>query len=257
MYDTFSDDYDRFVNWPNRLAGELPFLEATLATVPQPDGNPARLLDAACGTGMHAIAIAALGHKVSAADLFPGMVEKSLRNARDASVNLDVRTAGFGELAPTFGASRFDLLLCLGNSLPHLLSPTGLEAALADFALCLRPGGVVLIQNRNFDLVMAGQERWMDPQTHTEGDLEWVFQRFYDFEPDGLIRFNIVTLNRQGQGDWSADVATTFLRPQLQAELVEYLTRAGYRDIRAYGSTQGEEFDPTASGNLILTAALA
>ena len=26
MYDLLSRDYDRFVNWPNRLAFEMPFL---------------------------------------------------------------------------------------------------------------------------------------------------------------------------------------------------------------------------------------
>ena len=31
MYDDFSEDYDRFVNWSGRLAYEMPFLEATLA----------------------------------------------------------------------------------------------------------------------------------------------------------------------------------------------------------------------------------
>jgi hypothetical protein len=26
MYDSFSADYDRFVDWPGRLAAELPFI---------------------------------------------------------------------------------------------------------------------------------------------------------------------------------------------------------------------------------------
>ena len=29
MYDDFSEDYDRFVNWAGRLAYEMPFLEAS------------------------------------------------------------------------------------------------------------------------------------------------------------------------------------------------------------------------------------
>mgnify|MGYP001111050835 CR=1 FL=1 len=31
LYDDF-DDYDRFVNWPSRLAYELPFIEKQLAS---------------------------------------------------------------------------------------------------------------------------------------------------------------------------------------------------------------------------------
>ena len=32
MYDEFSADYDRFVDWPARLVIELPFIEQQLAT---------------------------------------------------------------------------------------------------------------------------------------------------------------------------------------------------------------------------------
>jgi hypothetical protein len=47
MYDDFSSDYDRFVDWPGRLAAELPFIERQLRAV-----GARRVLDAACGTGV-------------------------------------------------------------------------------------------------------------------------------------------------------------------------------------------------------------
>jgi hypothetical protein len=34
MYDDFSADYDRFVDWPARLAAELPFIERVIPAVP-------------------------------------------------------------------------------------------------------------------------------------------------------------------------------------------------------------------------------
>ncbi len=43
MYNKFSQDYDRFVNWHNRLAFELPFLLKQLGSVtPQPGDAPPR-----------------------------------------------------------------------------------------------------------------------------------------------------------------------------------------------------------------------
>ena len=150
MYATLSDDYDRFVNWKSRLAYEMPFLERQISLLQQKKSSPLDILDTACGTGMHAIALAQLGHKVSGADLVSEMIDKSRQNALAAGVEIDFRTAGFGQLAGTFGQNKFDLLLCLGNSLPHLIDPFALSAALQDFAACLRPGGRLLIQNRNF-----------------------------------------------------------------------------------------------------------
>jgi ubiquinone/menaquinone biosynthesis C-methylase UbiE len=254
MYQSFSSDYDRFVNWQERLFYEMPFIEEQITLLQKPAGAPLDVLDTACGTGMHAVTLAKGGHRVSAADLFPQMVEIGEHNARKAGVAVRFASAGLGDMAATFGAEKFDLLLCLGNSLPHLTSEAELKAALEDFAAVMRPGGMALIQNRNFDLVMRQQQRWMEPQTHREGDEEWIFQRFYDFLANGLIQFNIVTLKCKQDAGWQSGVASTLLRPQLQAELEQGLSDAGFRDIRALGSMQGEAFQPESSGNLILTA---
>jgi len=265
MYDDFSADYDRFVDWPARLAVELPFIERQLQAL-----GARRVLDAACGTGMHAVALAQRGYEVAGADLSAGMIERARTNAAAAGVDVRFEVAGFGALStltPALslggrggqpltgrGEGGFDAVLCLGNSLPHLLTPEDLAAALADFAACLAPGGLVLIQNRNFDAVVASHERWMEPQSRREGQAEWLFLRFYDFEPDGLLAFNLVTLRREGVGGWSQRVAASRLRPLVQKDLTEALGAAGFAEIAHWGDMQGAPFDPQASPNLVVTA---
>jgi SAM-dependent methyltransferase len=249
MYDDFSNDYDRFVNWPGRLAAEMPFIEKQLQAA-----GAQRVLDAACGTGMHAIALAQRGYAAAGADLSAGMIERARANATESGVEVQFAAAGFGELAQTFGAGVFDAVLCLGNSLPHLLSAPEVALALADFAACLRPGGRLLIQNRNFDAVMARRQRWMEPQAHRQEDDEWLFLRFYDFEADGLITFNILTLRREA-GGWNQQVSATRLRPMLQNETLQALRDAGFGQITTYGDMSGAPFDPVRSGNLVVVAA--
>ncbi len=248
LYDLFSADYDRFVNWQERLAYELPFIEQQLAAC-----GARRLLDAACGTGIHAIALAQRGYDVTGADLSAGMVEQARRNS--TAVGCDVRfvVAGFGELAAKKG-NDFDVLLCLGNSLPHVLTTEALHTTLTDFAAALRPGGLLLVQNRNFDAVMHDRARWMGPQSHREGDREWLFIRFYDFNPDGSLTFNVITLRRDGEGEWTQQAEATALRPLLHAELCEAIAAAGFGDVACYGDMTGAPFDPKTSGNLIITA---
>lgn len=259
MYDVFSPDYDRFVSWPGRLAYEIPFLSKQIQALPHPEGQPVNILDTACGTGMHAIALAKLGqaehgYACAGADLSAGMVERARANAAAAGVGVPFETAGFGTLQAAFAGRRFDVLLCLGNSLPHLLSPADLALALADFAACLQPGGLLLIQNRNFDAVLARKTRWMEPQAAQEGGTEWLFFRFYDFEPDGLIAFNIATLRRETGGNWQQRMTTTHLRPLVQAEMVAALATAGFGKINCFGSMEDIPFDPASSGNLVITA---
>ena len=250
MYDQIASDYDRFNNWQNRLAAELPFIRRTLEASPASHD----VLDAACGTGMHAIALAKLGLNVCGADLSEAMIDRSRANAKAENASVRFEAAGFGNLASTFGTGSFDALLCLGNSLPHVTTQISLEETLADFARCLRPGGKLLLQSRNFDSVMTTRQRWMEPQTFNDAEHEWLFNRFYDFEPDGLIRFNMATFKRPLGGDWSVNVTSTRLMPQMRADMAQALTATGFRSILAFGDMNGSVFDPTKSPNLVLLA---
>jgi SAM-dependent methyltransferase len=251
LYDPFSADYDRFVNWEGRLTYELPFIEQQLT-----DSGARRILDTACGTGMHAIALAQRGYDVTGADLSAGMIERAAdakENAAAGGVQVRFVVAGFGELATEVGDG-FDAVLCLGNSLPHVLTADGLHTALTDFAAVLRPGGLLLIQNRNFNAVMAARARWMPLQVYREGGREWLFMRFYDFNPDGTLTFNVITLRRDEAGGWTQQMEATTLRPLLQAELTEAIAAAGFSDVVCYGDMNGAPFDPETSGNLIVAA---
>jgi SAM-dependent methyltransferase len=256
MYDAFSTDYDRFVNWNARLAAELPFIEGQLQAASHSSGQAQRVLDAACGSGVHAIALAQRGYQAAGTDLSPRMIDRARANAAEAGVEVQFETAGFGEMVKTFGGQSFDALLCMGNSLPHLLNRPALDEALLDFAGCLRRGGSLIIQNRNFDAVQARRDRWMEPQTHRQGDREWLFLRFYDFDSDGLITFNILTLTRSGTQPWSQQVNATRLCPLSHAELTAALSSAGFRTIKAYGDMAGAPFATETSGNLVIAAML-
>ncbi len=253
LYDEFSVDYDRFINWPKRLARELPFIERQLAGV-----RAARVLDAACGTGWHAIALTKRGYEVVGVDVSQGMLDRARENARLEGCAIDFVRAGFGELSARglAGAEQgeFDALLCLGSSLPHIARPDGLAPALRDFARVLRPGGLVLIQNRNFDRVLLEKNRWMPPQTDHQDGVEWVFLRFYDFNADGSIDFNVATWRREQGGGWSQHVASTRLWPLQQAALTTALAAAGFVDVTAWGNLDGAAFEPQRSPNLVVAA---
>lgn len=247
LYDGFGD-YDRFVNWDKRLAYELPFIEQQLA-----DSGARRILDVACGTGRHAIALGQRGYDVTGADLSTGMIERAQANA--AAVDSSVRfvTAGFGGLAARAGDD-FDAVLCLGNSLPHVLTAEALRTALADFAAVLRPGGLLFVQTRNFDAVMAQGARWMAPQARREDGREWLFLRFYDFNADGTLTFNVVTLRRDDAGAWTQQVETTRLYPWPHAALSSAVEAAGFSLTVSYGDMTGTPFEPKSSVNLVTVA---
>ncbi len=245
LYDALAADYDRFVNWQGRLEHELPFFQQHFEAA-----GVQRVLDAACGTGHHAIALARAGYDVVGADLSPAMIGRAQENAAEAGVEVEFAVAGFGQLVAL--GQIFDAAICLGNSLPHLLSASAVEAALRDFAQVLRPGGLLIVQNRNFDRVWVERERFMDPQSYREGGQEWIFVRFYDFHPE-TITFNMIRLRRTDEG-WDQDVESTELRPLFRDGLAQALDGAGFGEATFYGSYGGEAFDPAESGDLIAIA---
>ena len=247
LYDEFSADYDRFVRWDRRLAHELPFVEAQLSAA-----QARRVLDVACGTGQHAIALARRGYEVVGADASAGMIAQARKNAEAEGLDLVFVQAGFGEVAAAVEGT-FDAVLCLGNSLPHVLTPDALAQAVSDMGKALSPGGLLFVQMRNFDRVLKERNRWMPPQSHKDGEDEWLFLRFYDFEPDGSLAFNVVTLRRHGDEPWAQRVTVTRLQPWRQAELVDVMVRTGLTRVRCWGDMRGAAFAPD-SPNIVIAA---
>ena len=82
--------------------------------------------------------------------------------------------------------------------------------ALADFKSVLRPGGKIIIQNRNFDSILKTHNRWMEPETYRRMSILGSFM-VYDFDPDGRITFHIVILHDQNQGIFQQNVVSTRL----------------------------------------------
>lgn len=252
FYDGLGCDYDLMVSWEERLAREQSFFSRVFA-----ECGARRVLDAACGTGMHVIAFTRAGYECTGADLSPVMVEKARQNARDAGVKARFEVAGFGELKQRVGGV-FDAVTCIGNSLPHLLDDAALRACLSDFASLLVPGGILVIQNRNYDRLLRERQRFMPPVARGDGEGETLFLRMTEFPPAGAaadeaVDFTILTLKRHS-GAWSMNAQTTPLRALRRSTLESELARAGFAGARSYGNYAFAEFDAPGSGDLVIVA---
>ena len=49
------------------------------------------------------------------------------------------------------GPEGYDAVICLGNSFPHLPDSDGQKLALGNFYEIVKPGGVLIIDHRNYD----------------------------------------------------------------------------------------------------------
>ena len=106
---------------------------------------------------------------------------------------------------------------------------------------------------RNFERVLALQERFMGPQSGRTETEEWLFIRFYDFIPPH-VRFNMLKLRRSMGTGWQQQHEQTLLYPWRYRELEPVLMSAGWSDLQSFGSLRGEPYEPDASSDLVITA---
>ena len=248
FYDRLARVFDVMTDWQKRLALEMPFLRLTL------DKNRAqRILDTACGTGWHAIALAQRGYRTAGCDASPGMIEMARKNADRAGVEVDFEVADFFRLDKF--PQIFDAVLCLGNSLPHLLLQEELVKALGQMRGRLHRGGVLILHNLNYDMRLQKKPRFFA----ANGKADAIVWRFADYGPE-FINFHTALFERKPENakeetlSWSVQVNSTLQRPLLQTDLDEALARAGFGTPQHFGGLDGSPFERDKSGDLVIVA---
>ena len=153
-YDTIAGVYEFLV--PDALLTPQGSAAAFASHVAQPG---ARVLDCACGTGTLAVGLALAGCAVVATDASEAMVARTaaLADSHGAAVAASVLT--WEELSARGWDAAFDVVFCVGNSLPHAVGREGRRAALRAMAGVLRPGGLLVVTSRSWDQVRAAGSR--------------------------------------------------------------------------------------------------
>ena len=152
-YDTIAGVYEYLV--PDALLSPRGSADA-FAPYVEPG---ARVLDCACGTGTLAVGLALRGHDVVATDASAAMVARAQRLAAANGVALDASVCPWEGLAQRGWQDAFDVVFCVGNSLPHAVGRDGRRAALHAMAGCLGPGGRLVVTSRAWEEVRAAGSR--------------------------------------------------------------------------------------------------
>jgi len=243
FYDLLSPDFDLMVSWEKRLKNEAPFFLKLFE-----ENKVRKILDLACGTGHHSIFFAKSGYEVTGADLSEKMLQIAGKNSKGVSGVRFVK-AGFLDVYPKL-KDKFDAVICLGNSLPHLLSQKDLKKTLQNIYNLLNPGGIFILQNRNYDRILKKKIRFMAPNIVEMQDGRVVFFRLLDFLKDKVV-FNLVTF-RQKEGKWSFQTKSTLLRPILRKEIENLLSGQGFKRQKFYGDYGFSPFKSMTSEDLIV-----
>ena len=242
-----ADWYDRSINWDARLGRELPVLVEIFG----PPGKGG-LVDAGCGTGRHAIALAKRGYRT----IGVASSEEMLIVARRLC------EVGAPQNPPSFVHARYDQMFdkvggghdgvfCLGNALAASGTRDAVLQAVASFSQCPREGGRMFLQVLNFAVMRQEDPCVRGPRVAVVDGCEYISFRHFHFADD-QVQVSNVTLWRDDT--WRKHIRSGRLFPLALSDLSAVCETADLRIDAVWGSYARDAFDVGQSVDLILVA---
>ncbi|MDQ3850373.1 MAG: class I SAM-dependent methyltransferase [Actinomycetota bacterium] len=195
-----------------------------------------RVLDLACGTGRAVQPLVALGYTVTGCDLSPAMLEV----ARRAAPAAELFSADMREL-PDVG--RFDLVLCLDDTVNYLLSEDDLGAAMRSVARVLETGGLLVFDVNTrvaYEGPFARDRVVSDPQRL----VAWRGHGLQRHEPQTARATVEIFARLEGSELWQHAVSEHIQRHWRHDELTRALQAAGMALVRTVGQRTGAVLEP-------------
>lgn len=164
FYDNLASQYDKlFQNWQAATQEQAAILSQIFSDHGFDRG--ARILDCACGIGTQAVGLARLGYPVTASDISNGELAEAKERAAKNKVSIRFEYADFRALSETF-CEQFDIVICMDNALPHMLTKSDLEAALNSIVNRLAEGGLFVASIRDYDALLMDKPPYSPPYIH-------------------------------------------------------------------------------------------
>lgn len=236
------------IDWPKRLAAEQPLIRRVLAAAPSK-----RVLDLGCGTGQHARFLADQGCEVVAIDASEGALERAQNDPVPEGMQFLLADMGAIERSVR---GHFGAAFCLGNTLPHLLSPESLSRMLVGLKRRLVPGAPFLFQVLNYDRIFADAPRALPLEfLPSRGSGELIVVRLVQPREDGIVLHTRLVLRYRPSALPATEVLDTYatqLRGWKRAELESVLDVASLAVREVYGDMGAAPYDPQESQELVM-----
>jgi SAM-dependent methyltransferase len=205
----------------------------------------ARILDAGCGNGRHAVPLAGEGYRVVGLDNAGVLLAAARRSARSARWPRFVR--GSYARVP-FRTATFDAVLCLGTALGYL-GDEGDRVALREFRRVLVPGGCLVIETLHRGEIGERLQEYEERPLARGGTLR--FERRFD-RSGRIMREAQRLKDGSGEGFPRAYEVRVYGRD----ELCRMLEAAGFAVIGRHASLTGEGV-PSPATPLVLVGKVA
>lgn len=243
-YDQQSDSYDQMISWPSRIATEGVFFKKLVN-----DYKLKSSLDVGCSTGFQVIMFRRLGLDAIGIDASPRMIEKARANSVTCGVTVEFILGDFMAMSKRFSEG-FDIITFLGDTSSVLKSNKEIKRTFQEIYKCLNPGGLFVLQSRNYDYILKNRLRFIPPTFSRNGSEETLFFRLLDYGPK-TVNLNLVKYHWH-ENRWETTVQTTAIHPHFRKELERPLKSFGFSKISCYRNFNFEDYDPNGQDLIIV-----
>ena len=153
-----------FVGWDNRRRGENDFFITQLKK-----HNCQKVFDVALGDGADAIYLIQQGFDVSSNEVDEAFRQKAIENARKLGLKISPTNLDWRDLDKEYKEDTFDTIVCMGNSIACLFGKENQFKALKEFYKILKQGGILIIDERNYQRILDNKESALTGTLHSTG----------------------------------------------------------------------------------------
>ncbi|TFG15485.1 class I SAM-dependent methyltransferase [Candidatus Thorarchaeota archaeon] len=248
-FDLFAKSYDRSIDWNARLEHEMPFILDSIKSE-----KACRVLDIACGTGRHAIALSAEGMNVIGLDNSKQMIAQARKYSKEYGHPVKFIHDDMTNLASIFD-EEFDLIICLGNSLSLLPSLETVERVLIDAARLISDEGSLVFQVLNFEAIRRARDRFFPLKGGKLDDgKEVIFARFFEHLKETATTTLVLTALIEASESWKPMVSRRQLIQMDMPTTMSLLESAGLGVVEIYQDYDKSDFNPITSRNIVVRA---
>jgi SAM-dependent methyltransferase len=221
----FATSYDKFISRDSLLPAGLPELVKSFETL--------SILEFGCGTGSVALGLSLAGYEVAGVDFSADMLGSARQKAHELNAKVKFIKA---DIIDVDLRRQYDLLLCLGNTVPLIYGLGNARRLFRNFARHLRPAGTLIIQQLNYDRILKERPGTLAVD-RAENNI-----RIKQYKYGKILIDFAVTLIDHSKIPPVMEISHSKIRPWTKSELAAELRKAGFYEISAFGDYKMNRF---------------
>jgi len=214
-----------------------------------------KILDIACGTGRHAIALAGKGFSVTGVDASHAMINQARKNASMLDCQIKFKIQDIRKLSLK---EKFDAAFIMYGSLAYVKTNKDAINALRSVARCLKKNGLIIIEDDNpWQYIVTGQLKKKTTEEIKNGKKRLVIKHVnrlsaHNNYMDVKASYNFY----EGKNKifTAKDKGYASLRILTQNDMELLLKLSGFRPVKFYSSFNGKAFSKKTHKKLIAVA---